>query len=290
MMETSLSKINSQVLAIDVRRGMLYHSDVVNALSMIERAALEASVKTQIANMSDEDLLVKATTLSKYIAKDVGIRGVDDYQLSRFVNLLKTYYSMLSMQEVRLAFEMSIAGELDEYLPLDKNGNPDKSHYQTFNAEYISKILNAYKKRRQNIEHKAYTALPKMDMTASVATKDYYLREIKKMVIHSYFSYKYRGNIPDNSNLYIMYSELDKIGLAEPINVTEADKKEAVARLLKKSHTGILKEFIAECIRRQQTKHTDVISEAGLIAKEKALLKSFDRMVRDEVQIQDYIK
>lgn len=50
------------------------------------------------------------------------------------------------------------------------------------------------------------------------------------------------------------------------------------------------KEFIAECIRRQQTKHTDVISEAGLIAKEKALLKSFDRMVRDEVQIQDYIK
>ena len=87
----------------------------------------------------------------------------------------------------------------------------------------------------------------------------------------------------------MIYAEIERLGLAEPIQVTEADKKEAVARLLRKTHTGVIKEFVAECIRHLQTKHSDVIAESGLIAKEKALIKSFEAMAKEEIQITDYI-
>lgn len=275
--------------AIDVRTQLLSVPEVIQILSPIESRILQASVKTPIADIPDEELMRKIGALGKYIARDAGIRTVDDYSLTRFVDVLKSYYPSYSLQEVRMAFELAMAGNLDEFLPRDKDGNPDKNHYQTFNIEYITKILNAYKKRRQETEYKAYTALPQPDREMSPATMAYYRREMKRGVIASFLAYKYRGKFPDNVNLYSIYSELDKLGLVEPIQVTEADKKEAVSRLLRKAHTGVIKGFIAECIRRQQTRHSDVISEAGLIAKEKALIKSFEIMAKEEIQITDYI-
>lgn len=275
--------------AIDVRSQLLQIPEVMQTLLPIERQMLEASTKTPIQEIPDEELTRKIAALSKYIAMDAGIKNVGDYALTRFVTVLKLYYPLFSLQEIRMAFELAMTGELDEFLPRDKDGNPDKNHYQSFNVEYISKILNAYKKRRQETEHKVYTALPQTDREMSPATMAYYREEMKRGVIASFLAYKYRGKLPDNVNLYSIYSELDKLGLAEPIQVTEADKKEAVARLLRKAHTGVIKEFVAECIRHLQTKHSDVISEAGLIAKEKALIKSFEVMAKEEIQITDYI-
>ena len=275
--------------AIDVRSQMITVPEVIQALTPIERRMFEASIKTPVADFSDEELTHKIGLIAKYIARDAGIKSVDDYEIARFMTVLKLYYSLFSLQEIRMAFEFAMTGELDEFLPRDKDGNPDKNHYQTFNIEYITKILNAYKKRRRETEHKAYTALPQPKSQINPKTRAYYRWEMKKTVIVSFLSYKYRGELPDNVNSFLIYAEIERLGLAEPIQVTEADKKEAVARLLRKAHTGVIKEFVAECIRHLQTKHSDVISEAGLIAKEKALIKSFEIMVKEEIQITDYI-
>lgn len=275
--------------AIDVRSQMITVPEVIQALTPIERRMFEASIKTPIADFSDEELTHKVGLIAKYIARDAGIKSVDDYEVARFMTVLKLYYSLFSLQEIRMAFEFAMTGELDEFLPRDKDGNPDKNHYQTFNIEYITKILNAYKKRRRETEHKAYTALPQPKSQISPETRVYYRREMKRTVIVSFLAYKYRGKLPDNVNSFLIYAEIERLGLAEPIQVTEADKKEAVARLLRKAHTGVIKEFVAECIRHLQTKHSDVISEAGLIAKEKALIKSFEVMAKEEIQITDYI-
>lgn len=275
--------------AIDVRSQMITVPEVIQALTPIERRMFEASIKTPVADFSDEELTHKVGLIAKYIARDAGIKSVDDYEIARFMTVLKLYYSLFSLQEIRMAFEFAMTGELDEFLPRDKDGNPDKNHYQTFNIEYITKILNAYKKRRRETEHKAYTALPQPKSQISPETRAYYRREMKRTVIVSFLAYKYRGKLPDNVNSFLIYAEIDRLGLAEPIQVTEADKKEAVARLLRKAHTGVIKEFVAECIRHLQTKHSDVISETGLIAKEKALIKSFEIMAKEEIQITDYI-
>lgn len=275
--------------AIDVRRQMITVPEVIQALTPIERRIFEASIKTPVADFSDEELTHKVGLIAKYIARDAGIKSVDDYEIARFMTVLKLYYSLFSLREIRMAFEFAMTGELDEFLPRDKDGNPDKNHYQTFNIEYITKILNAYKKRRREAVHKAYTALPQPKKQISPETKAYYMREMKRKVILSFLYYKYRGKLPDDINSFLIYNEINILGLAEPIQVTEADKKEAVVRLLRKAHTGVIKEFVAECIRRLQTKHSDVISEARLIAKEKALIKSFEIMVKEEIQITDYI-
>lgn len=275
--------------AIDVRSQMITVPEVIQALTPIERRMFEASIKTPVADFSDEELTHKVGLIAKYIARDAGIKSVDDYEIARFMTVIKLYYSLFSLQEIRMAFEFAMTGELDEFLPRDKDRNPDKNHYQTFNIEYITKILNAYKKRRQETEHKAYTALPQPKSPISPETRAYYRREMKMTVIVSFLAYKYQGKLPDNVNSFLIYAEIERLGLAEPIQVTEADKKEAVARLLRKAHTGVIKEFVAECIRHLQTKHSDVISEAGLIAKEKALIKSFEVMAKEEIQITDYI-
>lgn len=210
--------------AIDVRSQLLNVPEVIQALNQIERQVLEASIKTPIADISDEELTRKTAALGKYIARDAGIKNVDDYSLTRFVTVLKSYYPLFSLQEIRIAFELSMAGELDEFLPRDKYGNPDKNHYQTFNIEYITKILNAYKKRRQETEYKAYTALPQPESQISPETRAYYRREMKRTVIVSFLAYKYRGKLPDNVNSFLIYTEIERLGLAEPIQVTEADK------------------------------------------------------------------
>lgn len=276
--------------AIDVRSQMITVPEVVQALTPIERRIFEASIKTPVADIQDEELAPKVGLMAKYIAKDAGIKNVDDYEVARFLTVLKSYYSSFSLQEIMLAFELAIIGKLDEFMPIDKHGNPDKNHYQTFNTGYISKILNAYKKFRSEIECKAYIALPEPQNITGQKTKDYYRREMKRTVIDSFLAYKYRGALPDDLTPFLIYDEIDRLGLAEPIQVTEVDKKEAVARLLKKANAGLIKEFVAACIRHLKTEHHEVIAEAGLIAKEKALIKSFEVMAKEEIQITDYIR
>lgn len=289
--ETDLAISNTGIRrAIDVRSQLMQIPEVIKSLSYVDRQILKASTNIPIKEMPDEEFTTKVAALSRYILMDAGLRNASDYELTRFAAILRMYYSMFSLQDIRMAFELAMTGELDDFLPTDKNGKPDKNHYQSFNVEYISKILNAYKKRRGETEHKAYTALPQPKSQISPEKKAYYRWEMKRTVIVSFLAYKYRGKLPDNVNSFLIYAEIERLGLAEPIQVTEADKQEAVARLLRKAHTGVIKEFVAECIRHLQTKHSDVIAEAGLIAKEKALIKSFEAMANEEIQITDYIR
>ena len=290
MNELKLIGQSTECKAVDKRRIIVQDTRLFkNLLNGEDRDIFLASTKRQIYEIGGRELVDKINMLVKVIASDIGLRQASEQEITRFTEILRKYYSGISLQEIRLAFEMASVGRLDSYLPVDKNGQPDKNHYQVFSVDYISKILNAYLKRRQETEHKAYTALPKSEADYNPEKVAYYNREWKKTVIITFLKYKYRGKLDNSINAFLIYSELNKLGLAEPIEITEEDKKEAVARLLRKVHAGIIKEFIGECIRRQQTMNSDVISEAGLIAREKALIRSFARMVDEEIQIMDYI-
>ena len=279
-----------QARAIDARRQMSTIPQVAQALTPVERSIFAASIKKPIADYTDEELARNTALIVKKITLDEGIKSISEHDVTRFMQLLKTYYSQYSLHEIRLAFELALVGELDEYLPKDRDGNPDKSHYQSFNAAFISKILQAYGKRRREVEANAYSALPAPERKVAPETISFYSREWKMSLINFYLAYKYRGKLSGHINLYRVYEKLSRVGLAEPYEITESDKKEAVARLLSKVHTGLIKEFIGECIRYQQTKHSDVAAEARSIAIEKALARTFDRMAKDEVQITDYIR
>lgn len=275
--------------AKDIRIQMLSMPEVMQSLTIPERKILVASTKDMISDILPEDLRGKIGTLAKYITQDAGIKKVDDYELTRFIQILKSYYSQYTLQEVRLAFELAMIGELDDFLPKDRNDMPDKNHYQSFSTEYVTKILNAYGQYRNQTHYKAHKAIPAKTTASDQERKRYKMESIRNMAIN-YLRYKYTGQYKLNPiEEYIMYDNLEEAGLAEPVVVSERDREAAVNNLLAKSRLGLINDFVASCIRKMQTKHSDVDGEAYTIARKRALIQSFDRMIKEEVQLHEFL-
>lgn len=274
--------------AIDVRRDIVMVPQAMAALNTVEKRILQASIKTPISEMDTEELASKVAKLAEYISRDAGIKKIDAYDVTRFLNILTTYYSTLSLSEVKMAFELSMIGELDDYLPRDRDGRPDKNHYQSFSVDYVAKILNAYNNKSKDAQFKAYNALP-TEKSISKEDAEFYIRECNKVVVNYYLTYKYTGRIPSNANYYMAYEAIDRAGLAESINITDHDKKQAFSESMNKVHSGLVGAFVGDCIRRQGDTHDYVIMQARRIAMERALKRSFDAMIREEVQLTDYL-
>lgn len=277
--------------ALDVRREMLNVPQVIEALTPVEKSMFLASTKTPIAELEQQELLNKIEKLTKYISIDVGIKNLDGYYVTRFTDILLKYYSNLTLNEIKLAFEFAMVGELDAYLPKDRDGNPDKNNYQAFNVDYITKILNAYKKLSREVEHKAYMALPAPKNEVTQENKELYRQHTIKMIIDKFKEYQSTGTIKfDDVNDYVIYNELESKGLALPIEVTEDDEKLAVTQLIKKAQYGLINKFVVDCIRRMQTKHSDVPGQALIIARRRAIMRSFDKIIKDNIQLTEYFK
>lgn len=287
--QTTALKLPGTCKALDVRREMLNVPQVIEALTPVEKSMFLASTKTPIGKLEQQEFLDNIEKLTKYILIDVGIKNLDGYYVTRFTDILLRYYSNLTLNEIKLAFEFAMAGELDAYLPKDRDGNPDKNHYQSFNVEYITKILNAYKKRSREAEHKAYMALPAPNNELPPETKELYRQHTINMIIGKFKEYQSTGNIKfDDVNDFVIYNELEAKGLALPIEVTEEDAKAAVNRLIKKAQSGLINKFVGECIRRLQTRHSDVPVQALILARQRAIMQSFDRIIKEKIELTDY--
>ena len=154
--------------------------EVAKALTTVEKYIFVASTKKQVAEIDDETLIAKTGQMFRFIAMDVGFiistENRDDWTCicTRLLDLLKRYYSQLTLSEVKLAFELLITGELDDYLPKDRDGNAERKHYQQFNADYFAKVLNAYCRKQNQVTGKAYTALPEPKKELSPGRIRYY--------------------------------------------------------------------------------------------------------------------
>lgn len=176
---------------IDGKKAMLQAPEVAVKLSPTEFAIAQAGTLTPIRLTSEEDLIGQVAKAARGICKDVGIREREDpdkmkYNSTRFFTILKKHYSEFSINEVKAAFELASVGALDDYLPKDRDGNPDKNHYQAFNVEYYSKILNAYRKKRGDVWGKVRQALP---VTVAVISEEEKKRNRQLIVNEIYDAY-----------------------------------------------------------------------------------------------------
>lgn len=284
--------------AIDLRRQMVELPQVAEGLNKVERYVFAASTKTQICDIDDKTLVEKMAQMFRFIAMDVGYiiptENPDDwkYICTRLLDLIKRYYSQLTLAEVKLAFELATTGELNDYLPPGRGGEPDKNHYQQFNVDYFAKILNAYRKKQNNVISKAFKTLPEPNRDLTPEQKQEYSNENKKKTIWVFLFYKYRGNLPDLSMIeqMLIYNQLADVGLAEPINITDEDKIAALNGLKVRIAKGFINEFAAFQIRKQGVEHEDVQPGAFWIARRKALETTFAEMVAEEIQIVEFIK
>ena len=294
-METGVT-IYTNKPAVVVRREMAKVPAVMDALGPVDRSVFLASTDKIVAEYNAVELADELGKALKFIAKDVGYRETDEsergYLVVRVCEILKRYYAGLTLRDFRMAFEMSITGELDDYLPKGRDGQADRGHYQQFNAEYVCKILNAYKLRRASVLKRAYDAMPepekprdhKHDMELRNATK--------RECINAYEYFKEHKQLsPEISPIgeMLYYNLLASVGLAPEIVVTLDEQKAILARTI----NDFARRGMVGDMRRLKNAGTDAPElqfGAFKIARRKALKAAFERMAADGIILTDYIK
>lgn len=306
-MEILLEKVNVQNVAlaiynpqpgtktIEICRQMVQLPDIAKALTPVEKYIFAASTKTQISEMDDGVLVSKTAQMFRFIAMDVGYiipQNENDwaYIQTRLVDILKRYYSNLTLADIKLAFELATTGELDEYLPRDSQGNPDKKHYQQFNADYFAKILGAYRKKQNEVIGKAYNALPEPKREMTPEQKRYYhnSRESRNRMI--FLRYKYTGKISfEFGDEMFVYEWLRKFGFADEVEATEDDRKQAFAKYMHRAAIGMVNQYTAFNVRRKGIDSPEIDFTAYEVARKKEIIRAFDRMIAEEIQIDNYL-
>lgn len=294
-METGVTIFN-QKPAVVARREMAKNPAVMDALGPVERSVFLASTDKTIAEYNANELSIELAKALKWIAKDVGYRVTDEsergYLVVRVAEILKRYYDNLTMRDFKMAFEMSITGELDEYLPKGRDGQADRGHYQQFNAEYVCKILNAYKYRRAAILKKANDAMPSEPAGQISPEESKQLHNVTiSDCIKAFEHFRDNGYMPEISPIAEMlyYKLLSDAGLAKEIEVTIDEQKAILRRTINEfARNGMIGD-----VKRLQEAGTDAPElEHGsfVLARRKALKDTFARMVEEGININDYIK
>lgn len=281
--------------AIDVRRAMVELPEVAKALTPVEKYIFAASTKMQIADIDDGTLIAKTGQMFRFIAMDVGYiipTNPEDwaYICTRLLDILKKYYSQMTLADIKLAFELASTGELDDYLPKDSQGNPDKKHYLQFNADYFAKILNAYRRKQNGVIHKAYKALPEPKKELTPEEKRYYHNQTVARCREVFLQYKYTGRfVLGITGGMLIYDWLRKLGFANEVAGTEDDRKQAFARYMQRVARGFVNKYEAYHVQRKGTDAPELDFTAYEIARDKEIARTFDRMIADELQIDNYL-
>ena len=293
-METGVS-IYKPKSAVVVRREMANVPAVMNALGPVDRSVFLASTAKTIAEYDNVELAKDLAKALKFIAKDVGVRSTDEsdqgYMVVRLCEILKRYYFGLTLRDFRMAFEMSITGELDDYLQKGRDGQPDRGHYQQFNAEYVCKILNAYRLRRDEVLKKAYNAMPEPETKVDKAEENKWRNITKKECINAFDFYKENKKMPEINAIseMLFYNLLESVGLAPEIVVTTDEQKAAFEQTIK-DLANLGKYRDVKRVKSDGQESPEVSGNAYIIARRRALESAFENMVANGVSITDHIK
>ena len=292
-----LQKIDNKLLAVrnkavDVRRKLASMDVVSNMLTAEEKDILKASTKELISEIDEKRLVEDAAMMFQYIAIDVGYNIPSQrewsYTLTRLVGIMKKYFGNYTLADVKLAFELATIGMLDDYLPRDSHGAPDRKHYQQFNVEYFSKIFIAYIHRQSEVLAKAYKCMPQERKPMDMYKYKLMRLQRNKMI---FLRYKYTGelilrNVIDG---LLLHSWLRNVGLADEIEETKSDRKKAYNIYMRKAVDGIVNKYTAVNVRREGDESHDIDYIAYQVAKERIIKKAFDEMLDDEIQIENYM-
>lgn len=285
-----------QKTAVMIRREMVKIPAVIGALEPVERSVLLASAAKTISEYNAAELSAELAIALKWICKDIGYRSPDEsdrqYLVIRTAEILKRYYGDLSLKDFRMAFEMSLTGELDDFLPRGRDGQPDKNHYQQFNAEYLCKILNAYRRRRFCVIKKANEAMPpEPEKPVDPKKIAKWGEQIKRDCISAFEDFKRNGYMPEISPIAEMlyYQLLADAGLAPEIVVTVEEQKAIMQRTMNE----FARRFMVGDMRRLEQAGTDAPElqhGAFTMARRKVLKDTFAKMVADDIDITNFIK
>lgn len=278
---------------LEQKAALLQAAEVQIKLSDNDLMIAQAGIETPIRKIADQELVKKVATATKFICRDIGVKDwnnaeVMKYDATRFFDTLKKYYKDFSFKEVKLAFELAAVGELDEWLPRDKNGNPDKNHYQAFSLEYYTKILNAYRAKKNKVWFKARKALPApvnvITEEQKAANKKAFIEDIYK----AFYNYRDNGVEPRFIlsifiNEFIQQGALEKKPEPSKSAIDRAYRTFIVSDAPRIQKKGVIANYHKNKI------DTILLSQAESIENNKAIKDYFDKLIAEKTDIKTVI-
>lgn len=263
---------------------------LVDALQPSDRAVYLASKDRRVAEYDSVSLGKALQNALTWIAKDIGLRNISEedmhYLVIRIAEILKRYYREFSIRDFRMAFEMALVGELDDFLP---RGKEDRNHYNNLNAEFVCKILNAYRGRRLGVLKKVQ-AEPKAPELSEAKTKELDERA-KRQLKEAYLRFCSTGDMSiTRIQEIVFYGILADAGLVRPVEVSDAEKRAVLGYML--NEMAMRGASRGEIYRQKQRGITasEVQSQAFVNVRRRMIQEAFEEMKNKQINIEDYVK
>lgn len=277
------------------RQLMLQVPEVKRKLSNIESLVTESTTKMMIKEVPEPKQLELIAFIIENICKDLGIvkwnsdKDKRAYTLTRFKQVIDRYYSDLSFSSIKLAFELLAIGELDDFLPKDKNGKADKNNYGEFSFEFYTRVLNAFRKRSGEVWGKVRLALPKTEITISEEEKKQNANIIIEEIYDCFDNYKTKNETP-NFDIQVHFNCLLEKGLVTQKEPTKDIINKAYIRL--KIDYSISKEEKKELT---ENKEKNIVNlklkvEAQRIENNITIKNYFDSLLQNKKDIREFLK
>ncbi len=208
---------------------------------VLAKADLNLNINQMLKIADKESIRQEIGKSIAIVITDLGVKTMPDkYAQKRIVYYLLSYYKDFSIEEIRLAFELAIVGKLEIEI----------EHYQSFDIKYLSKILNAYRKYRN--EKKLRIRAEQMQEPKEPTAKEIRISKIKylKTLSKTYENYKNTGVlnrfihwVAYNQLIEIQVLEISENYWVELIQRSEKIYKTQLKKSKKKENKEILKQF-----------------------------------------------
>lgn len=286
-METEIAKLPTVSPAIAEMRRYNADTNIMHKMSNTDRIILAAATGTPISGYTNEALVETLTQLLTFISLDVGYRKPSEtewqYSVTRIAEILRRYHSDITTADIKTAFELLIVGELDSFLPRNGNGEPDRNHYQSFNAEYVTKILTAYKKRKNATVKKA-RALPAPEPPKALAAGSS-VWDAKRITRRIYEQYKKTNRLVFGLHEDVaVYEYLYKQRQIDAVTVTDNDKAIAFNRYCIQADLGCVNNYEAQWVKRAGINAREIQPKAYTVALHRIIKEYFDAIIKKDAE------
>lgn len=287
--------LSGGVLSSFVERNReLIQSNKIKQLSKVDQLIFVESTRKLISEEESEEKKIEYLGIIFIgVCSDFGLnapeRSAVKSVFSSIFDVIDLYFDDLSFAEVKLAWRLLAVGELDNYLPKDRYGNPDKNHYGSLNVDYVTKVLKAYRKRKADMMSKTTAMLPDKPK-ATPEQERAFLNVQANNFIFAIMKYKYSGRFKVESDRLISESTfkyMERLGYDMDTIPTYEDKKLALAQFKGRPINSFAQVFEKECLATFGIEHEAVYFRALMIAKKRLLFRYWDEMLREEDSIKD---
>lgn len=276
------------------RNRELIQSNKIKQLSKVDQLIFAESTRKLISEEDVPENKIKHLGIIFIgVCLDFGLNAPSERDVktvfASIFDVVELYFDDLSFAEVKLAWRLLAVGELDNYLPKDRYGNPDKNHYGSLNVDYVTKVLKAYRKRKADMMAKTTALLPDKPK-ATPEQERAFLNVQANNFIFAIMKYKYSGRFKMESDRIISESTfkyMERLGYDMDTIPTYEDKKLALAQFKGRPINSFAQVFEKECLATVGIEHEAVYFRALMIAKKRLLFRYWDEILREEDSIKD---